>query len=665
MATDPEPTLATGQKDADVATGQPSYRGYEYQILATVWLGLELCISRKTDAIIVEPASQEDVAAKLEVPAENATSQVGIGNLQVQIKLRRNTVWKKRDFTTLLECRRITGSRGPAPRERPLAHLRRDASCRFVLVTNADVETALQSFVVPIIDQISTATRLPGASGDDPKLTTRVAILPGQKPDLLTLKIHAILQAKCHVPGTRLDDCLRTLTERVRQRLVGTLANRFPSNEMQEVIRLHGGNVKRPCEPVHPTNFGRIRQQLLEKHALVLVGPPGTGKTTLATSLMAELETGNPPAQRMTVADAAAIESVRRSLNDPHDHVYYFEDPWGQDVPGLSASCFTSELPKLLREAGSGKRFVVTSRLGVFQQAVGARARLFQPYKQELNPKDYDPSSYKELYDRQTADWPPKHRITAREWRAAALKLLETPYSVEIFCQALFDRLEASKRVSDSDVEKLSKRSNVESFGAVLKDRITKGGEDYIRSAVAIWAQLIVTPEAISGDDVKRIRPLLLSGGMANPPDVLKLFNDLADAKWFQPRTQGYITTPSVREALSQFEIDNPAVFEDTIAAMLRGWEKCGSLDNVLLCVQATKEKKNVIPSDIASAFDTFLVQRVLATGSYLFRFAYADVAALTSSAHPVAVLARGLNQRELRSKPEGGWHSFLPNSPK
>ena len=61
----------------DDSDGVTSYQGYEYQILATVWLSLELLFHRKDcPLLVVEPASGEDVAANLDVPAEAAVSKV-------------------------------------------------------------------------------------------------------------------------------------------------------------------------------------------------------------------------------------------------------------------------------------------------------------------------------------------------------------------------------------------------------------------------------------------------------------------------------------------------------------------------------------------------------------------------------------------------------------
>ena len=39
--------------------GSDGYRGYDYQILATVWLALDLMTSGKADVIIVAPPSQD------------------------------------------------------------------------------------------------------------------------------------------------------------------------------------------------------------------------------------------------------------------------------------------------------------------------------------------------------------------------------------------------------------------------------------------------------------------------------------------------------------------------------------------------------------------------------------------------------------------------------
>ena len=103
---------------AEPAAGIPSFIGYEYQILATVWVGLDLVIRRQCcDHIIVEPASEEDVAAHLRVNDERAsatllsTSPDGYP-VEIQIKLRRSGHWTRTPFVGVLNGEAGEAGRG-------------------------------------------------------------------------------------------------------------------------------------------------------------------------------------------------------------------------------------------------------------------------------------------------------------------------------------------------------------------------------------------------------------------------------------------------------------------------------------------------------------------------------------------------------------------------
>jgi len=87
-----------------------AYGGYEYQIVVTVWVALDLVIVREcSDVVEVEPASQEDIAANLFVPpvaTEAVETVVGAasenGRVEIQIK-RRSRFWSVAAFRELVE----------------------------------------------------------------------------------------------------------------------------------------------------------------------------------------------------------------------------------------------------------------------------------------------------------------------------------------------------------------------------------------------------------------------------------------------------------------------------------------------------------------------------------------------------------------------------------
>jgi hypothetical protein len=101
-------------KDSDFGGANPSYRGYDYQKLVTVWVALDLMFGSNPSAleIIVEPASHDDVKAKLEVSSEKAEANLRIPGteLHVQIKLRGAGHWSAKDFASVVNDKSPTGS---------------------------------------------------------------------------------------------------------------------------------------------------------------------------------------------------------------------------------------------------------------------------------------------------------------------------------------------------------------------------------------------------------------------------------------------------------------------------------------------------------------------------------------------------------------------------
>jgi hypothetical protein len=84
-------------KDSDFGGANPSYRGYDYQKLVTVWVALDLMFGSSPSAleIIVEPASHDDVKAKLEVSSEKAEANLRIPGTELHVQGKRGIVHRR------------------------------------------------------------------------------------------------------------------------------------------------------------------------------------------------------------------------------------------------------------------------------------------------------------------------------------------------------------------------------------------------------------------------------------------------------------------------------------------------------------------------------------------------------------------------------------------
>lgn len=126
--------------------GLSSYRGYEFQKLVTVWLGLKLmCDEQRCTELTIEPASAEDVAANLKVPEGTATVEVTAEAIPVEIQIKsRGKNWSPAAFGDVIASNPTNGKGagnrpGPAPRARAIDVLRAQPKQRFLLVTNAQI----------------------------------------------------------------------------------------------------------------------------------------------------------------------------------------------------------------------------------------------------------------------------------------------------------------------------------------------------------------------------------------------------------------------------------------------------------------------------------------------------------------------------------------------
>ncbi|MBY2988298.1 hypothetical protein [Rhizobium leguminosarum] len=96
----------------DVGGANPSYQGYDYQKLVTVWVALRLMFGpgATTEENIVEPASHDDGKAHLAVPAEAADASLKVsveGEHQVQAKFKGAGHWSATDFAARQMLRRL------------------------------------------------------------------------------------------------------------------------------------------------------------------------------------------------------------------------------------------------------------------------------------------------------------------------------------------------------------------------------------------------------------------------------------------------------------------------------------------------------------------------------------------------------------------------------
>src|SRR5208282_6900739 len=108
--------------------------------------------------------------------------------------------------------------------------------------------------------------------------------------------------------------------------------------------------------------------------------------------------------------------------------LFHLRDPWGGNRLTPDADRWSNELPKLLREAGAGRKFIITSRSDVLQSAGHTLERELKPYTVAIEIEDYGRDRLGEVYDRISSDLVGHAAARAKGYRTKALDRLTRPY---------------------------------------------------------------------------------------------------------------------------------------------------------------------------------------------------------------------------------------------
>jgi hypothetical protein len=502
--------------------GREGYSGYDYQKLVTVWLSLELMIAKElAETITVEPRSQEDIEAAVRVPAEGSLRvSTEPYQLTVQVKSRSTAPWTSAAFAKVLKCDTEKGE--TAGRARPLDMLRADPRARYLFVTNEAVDSSLRPHVTESLLDFPDAKELPPHTrrGIDGRtratLSSRLAILSGLTREILDDRIRRALETHCHVPVTNHPACVVELREAIHERMLGGHGGRFRKDELLRVLAEHGGSVlptRRMDHYVRPRSYEQIEQSLDERHAVIIAGPSGTGKTLTAEILELAYRRSNPPYQIMGSENGPG--PIRSRLINPHPALFHLRDPWGSNRLTPEAEPWANELPKLLTQANASHKFLVTSRSDVLQSAGVELKKKLGPYVVQIEIEDYGFDRLAEIYDRIRGDLSGHAAELARQHRSAALEVLTRPYELDRFLVSL----SAQHAKKPQKVNLILKASQIDAISSVVADQVKGRGKEGVAAAAILWAMLQAR-ETLTIDMVHRIGRLLRAVAPAMRPDL-------------------------------------------------------------------------------------------------------------------------------------------------
>lgn len=629
--------------------GNPSYAAYDYQIDVTIWIALEIMLAKGlSNEIEIEPPSHEDAEATLKDPnlaSLGVSTATRDTRLIVQIKSRTTSPWTSKAFADVLLGKEAATkskgkARGPAPRVRPLDMLVADPTAKYLFITNEGLESglrlhqniALLSFPDP--RDLPPYCRNARTAAEKAALGKRIGICDTITMEMLESRIFKLLDRHGNVPPQKLLKCLEDMRDAVRKRLGGEHGGRWTmANLLANIIDNGGSRLahRRHDQFVPPRSFLSIEQALRDTHAVIIVGPSGTGKSLAADVLAAKLVRQSPAFLERPVLDAGEANSA---LTDPGPLLIYLRDPWGDSAPSIEAARWTSKLPGLFRMADNAHKFLITTRYDIFKRSEPGEA--LESYTIAIEPEDYTADQRALIYDNHVGDLSGHAHALALAHRDVVLGRVRRPYEIERFLAALPREKEESPR----SVYEILDASSIEAISSVIRDQTLGWGDDGVACAAVLWG-------------------LLRSSGSFDLADLRRVLRILRNTHGQKPHVEGFIDFlgagrnlrvvdhsirlqhPRVEEGLRLALATNRAETEAVLTALAEtlltiaggadGWASRGAVE----IVRAASNLEAVEIEFAASAqagLDAALAARVTApTGSGSFERAFADLSQLAS----------------------------------
>ena len=495
----------TTAEDEGGGSGGQSIAGYEYQIDVSVWLALDLVLAnRLAHELVLEPASEEDLEADL---AENepgrltSTTALNGYRLIVQAKLRGGDAWTVAGAKALLE-------HGDA---RPSAAKRlEDEKARYLLVTSAGLNGGTRGL------RVRRAGSWPKPGDMPPTIKNtlptgsagRVAIIGNEDEERLATDIQTLLTESFRVPNAKLDACRNALREQARVRIGGAGGGRWTRGQLEQVIRRHDGYIASSPELdhyVHPTNWGELRAAISERHAALIIGQSGTGKTMATRKLYDELRKEVPGLARVPIT--LGPDELRDDVTEP-PVLYDIEDPWGRYDFDPNSRPWNDQLAQFFARARPDRMIVATSRLDV-AQAAGALDTV-KPWRVGLEAEHYGQAERRRLYRTRIDALPRKLQALAKESEGSVLAELATPLEIQKFFDALPTLDDKERRNPAGLVAEAIRRAHQDSIERTVVDQIEERGD--VRAAAVLWG-LLKANDKLSLRLLREIEELLGENG--------------------------------------------------------------------------------------------------------------------------------------------------------
>lgn len=529
--------------------GRDGLAGYEYQMDVSVWLALDLLLANKqAHELILEPATHEDLEAKLEqYEPGRVTERLQVGNyaLVVQAKLRTGDAWTAAGIKALLAY----GGDDRVSAAKRLA----DPKVRYLLVTSAPLNGKAKGLGVRNPGVWPKASEMPASilSTLPNDAAGRVAVIGAEDEERLTGDIKRLLVDAFRVPNALWENCLKVLREEARIRMKGTAEGVWRREDLEHVIRQHEGYLASSPEIenyVKPTNWPDLLKAMRDKHAALIIGQSGTGKTLATDVLYHDLRREIPGLKRVKIAEGPSQLRDDQTLSPV---LFDIEDPWGRFDFDEERRAWNDQLDKFFANARHDRMIVATTRRDVADSAKVLKT--MRAWLVPLEAEHYGDAQRARLYRTRIPALPWELQLPVSKAEGTVLAALATPLEIQKFFDAV-PTLDRQKLSDEAFIAEAIRSAHENSIERTVVEQIEHRHD--VRAAAVIWALLKVA------DKFSLSRMRALEEELADRDDAL--------SRGVVPLVQFFVAARNLRQKEDSIAYYHPRV-QAAIEQALRG----------------------------------------------------------------------------------------------